>query len=172
MDFFELVSQRESIRSYDPQRFVDEETLERILVAGHLAPSAANRQPWEFLVIRSQAALDRIRSCYVAPWFQDAPQVLAVVGCWEQAWVRSGDGYCSLETDLAIAMDHMILAAEAEGIATCWIADFNPAQICEALDLRAGHKIFAITPLGYPRPGFVRKERKSRKRLEAIVRFQ
>ena len=93
-----------------------------------------------------------MRPCYPRPWFQDAPQILVVAGNRTQAWVREIDGYCALETDLAIAMDHLILAADHEGVATCWIAHFDPLRLREALALRADQEVYALTPLGYPHP--------------------
>jgi len=171
MNVLEQIAHRESIRSYDPAKPVDPERLTRILEAGRLAPSAANRQPWEFLVVQSPEGLARVRPCYPRSWFQDAPHVLAVVGFKDQAWVRPSDGYCALETDLTIAMDHLILAADHEGVATCWIAHFDPARLREALGLGPDQEAFAITPLGYPRPDFVRKGLKERKPLDEIVRY-
>ncbi len=169
MEFYELIRRRESIRSYDPHRPLGRETLHRILEAGRLAPSAANRQPCRFLVVSSPEMLARVRPCYPRQWFTDAPHVLVVMGLVDEAWVRS-DGYNSLETDMAIAMDHMILAAENEGVATCWIAAFDSARLRDALSLKENEKVYAITPLGYPGKGFVRKGEKVRKRLEEIVR--
>jgi len=171
MDFFELVAHRESIRDYDPTRPVDAATLSRILEAGRLAPSAANRQPWTFLVVQSPEALARVRTVYERPWFQDAPQVLVVVGTRAEAWVRPYDGYNALETDLTIALDHLILAATAEGVGTCWIAHFDPAVLRPALGLAPDQEVFAITPLGYPREGFVRRGTKTRKGLEEVVKY-
>lgn len=171
MNVLEQIAHRESIRSYDPERPVAPASLARILEAGRLAPSAANRQPWEFLVVQSPEALARLRPCYTRPWFQDAPQVLVVAGRRSQAWVREYDGYCALETDLTIAMDHLILAADLENVATCWIANFDPRILRAALALGADQVVYALTPLGYPRPGFVRKELKQRKPLDEIVRY-
>ena len=171
MNVLEQFAHRESIRSYDPGRPVAATTLVRILEAGGLAPSAANRQPWEFLVVQSPEALAKVRPCYARSWFLDAPQVLAVVGFKDRAWVRKCDGYNSLETDLTIAMDHLILAADHEGVATCWIANFDPQRLREALDLGPNQEVFAITPLGYPRADFIRESVKQRKALEEIVRY-
>ncbi len=170
MDFYELIRNRESIRDYDPSKPVDEATLNRILEAGRMAPSAANRQPWRFLVISSKEMLKRMRPCYTRSWFQDAPHILVVVGNTTESWVRQSDGYNSIETDLAIAMDHMILAAEYEGIATCWVAAYDPVILRNALLLKDNERIFAITPLGYPKNGFVKKRSKQRKSLKEIVK--
>ena len=94
-----------------------------------------------------------------------------IVGDVDKAWVRKYDGYNSIETDLTIAMDHMILAAEYEGVATCWIEAYDPAKLREALGLKDHERVFSITPLGYPKPGFVKKGDKKRKPLAEIVEF-
>ncbi len=171
MDFYELIRNRESIRNYDPAKPLDNATLNRILEAGRLAPSAANRQPWRFLVISSKEVLKKVRQCYSRSWFQDAPHILVVVGNINESWVRESDGYNSIETDLTIATDHMILAAEYEGVATCWIEAYDPAVLRKALSLKDNERIFSITPLGYPKEGFVKKHTKQRKPLNEIVRI-
>lgn len=173
MEFSELIKSRESIRNYDPSRPVPEDVLNRILDAGRTAPSAANRQPWKFLLVSSPGKLAGIRACYGREWFHDAPHVLVVVGMEDKAWKRSFDGYCSVETDAAIAMTHIILAAENEGVGTCWIANYDPEILKEALRDTPGaavnQVIFGITPLGYPRPGFRKSGEKKRKDLSEVV---
>lgn len=171
MDFYELIYQRESIRNYDPERPVEPAKLERILNAGRVAPSAANRQPWRFYLISSEENLKKIRTCYHRPWFSEAPHVLVVAGKRSAAWVRSFDGYNALETDLTIAMDHMILAAENEGIGACWIAAFDPEKLRQTGLFDSDEEIFAITPLGYQRKGFKKSGNKIRKNLPEIVTY-
>jgi nitroreductase len=172
MDFAEVVRTRSSIRDYDPARAVPRAVLERILEAGRLAPSASNRQPWKFLVISSSDALAKVRRCYARPWFQDAPHVLAVAGSVKAAWTRQADGWNSLETDLAIAMDHLVLAATSEGVGTCWIAAFQPDVLRAALGLGADQRVFAITPLGYPCGGLEIGRLKERKTTDQVVEFR
>ena len=171
MEFQELVHSRESIRDYDPSRPVEPARLERILESGRLAPSAANRQPWTFILVSLPEILEKVRACYHKQWFKDAPHILVVAGDLNASWVSSYDGHNSLETDLAIAMDHMILAAENEGVGTCWIAAFDPSVLHKALNLKPNEKVFAITPLGYPHKGFTKKANKVRKELKDIVRY-
>jgi nitroreductase len=171
MEFTELIRLRESIRNYDPERPVSKETLEKILDAGRMAPSACNNQPWVFLVIQSPALLEKVRACYHRTWFKDAPQILVVLGFKDKAWVRGYDDYNSLETDMAICFTHLILAAENEGVGTCWVEAYDPAILRKVLDLDENQEIYGITPLGYPRPGFVKKGDKIRKPLKEIVRY-
>jgi nitroreductase len=162
---------RESVRNYEPNRPVPGKILERILNAGRLAPSACNYQPWKFLVISSPELLEKVRACYNRDWFKDAPHILVIVGLRNEAWNRSYDGYNSIETDVAIALTHIILAAENEGVGTCWIEAYNPVMLKEALNVNDNQLIFGITPLVYPKPGFKKGLNKERKPLEDIVEF-
>ncbi len=171
MDFPSLAKSRYSYRSYDPSRPVEKEKLLRILEAGRMAPSAANRQPWTFVVVESAEMRAKIHGCYAAPWFADAPVVLVVKGRLSEAWVRRSDGYNALETDLSIAMDHMILAATDEGLATCWIAAFDPEKLRKALALSEDEQVYAITPIGYAGDDISARRVKSRKPLEEIVKY-
>ncbi|HUI71062.1 MAG TPA: nitroreductase family protein [Spirochaetia bacterium] len=170
MDFRDVICGRESVRSYDPNKPVDKLVLERILEAGRVAPSAANRQPWRFVLVSSRENLLKLKRCYARPWFQDAPHILVVVGKVGDAWTRQ-DGYNSIETDLAIAMDHMILAAENEGVATCCIAAYDPGILRSALGLGPDERVYTITTLGYPRSGYTKKIRKERKQLAEVVTY-
>jgi len=171
MEYSELIRSRESIRNYDPGRPVPKEIMERILDAGRLAPSACNYQPWKFLVISSPEMLEKVKGCYRRDWLKDAPNILVMIGLKNQAWNRSYDGYNSIETDVAIAMTHIILAAENEGVGTCWIAAYDPSLLNEVINPGAGEMIFGITPLGYPKPGFKKTFAKKRKSLKEIVEF-
>ena len=171
MEFTELIRYRESVRDYDPSKKVPKEIVDRILEAGRIAPSASNLQPWEFLVVSSSEMLKKIHPSYPRSWFINAPLVLIVKGKKDDAWVRRYDGYNSIETDLTIAMDHMILAAANEGLGTCWIAAFNPGILYEALGLKKDEVVFAITPIGYPSDNYQHSGSKSRKRIDEIVRF-
>ena len=170
MEFSELISSRESVRDYDPDKIVPKQVLLKILNAGRMAPSAGNRQPWEFIVISTAKMLERVRQSYHREWFHDAPHILVVKGWPGSAWLRASDGYNSLETDLAIAMDHMILAAENEGVGTCWIIAFDPEVLFEALKVKEDEIVYAITPLGYPRKGYTKGE-KIRKSEKEVFRF-
>lgn len=171
MAFQKLVKIRESVRNYDPDRKIERDKLDGILEAGRLAPSAGNRQPWRFYVISSRENLEKIRTCYHQPWFKQAPYVLVVAGKRSDAWTRAADGYNALETDLTIAMDHMILAAAEEGIGTCWIAAFDPEKLKNTGLLDPDEEVFAITPLGYPGKDYRGGRHKIRKAKEEVVKF-
>ncbi|NTU96298.1 MAG: nitroreductase [Chlorobiaceae bacterium] len=170
MDFRELASTRCSIRSYDTSRTVSDDTLLQVLDAGRMAPSAKNLQPWKFHVVRSPGMLEKLHACYPGEWLRSAPCILAVSGKRSAAWVRRRDGYNSLETDLAIVMDHLVLAATAQGLGTCWVAAFDPAMLRDALRLEPEDEIFAFTPIGYAAQGAVTVP-KNRKPLDEMIVF-
>jgi nitroreductase len=170
MDFYQLIENRESVRDYDPDRPIDQNILNRILDAGRLAPSAANRQPWTFLLVSSKEKLEKVRACYKKPWFQQAPHILIIIGDKTKSWIRSYDGYNSIETDLTIAMDHIILAAEYENIGTCWIEAYDPKILSDAITQKENEVVFSITPLGYQNKGYKKLGNKIRKPLKEIVK--
>jgi len=172
MEYSELIHRRESVRDYDAGRPVARPVLQRILEAGRAAPSACNLQPWRLIVVESEPHLSAVKAAYPRDWIQGARHILAVAGSLESCWKRSFDGYLSLETDLAIVMDHIILAAANEGVGSCWIAAFDPALLRKALDLNEDERVYAITPLGYPRPGWINPRAKTRKALDEIVEFR
>jgi nitroreductase len=169
MDFYKEIQDRESIRNYDPNRPIEKEKLLRIVEAGRIAPSAANLQPWKFILVSSKEKLKEIQACYPRNWFCDAPHILIVKGNKKIAWIRAHDGYNSLETDLTIAMDHMILAAENEGIGTCWIENYNPDILRRVLKLSPDEFVFSITPLGYTKSDFRKKFAKQRKPMDEVL---
>jgi nitroreductase len=171
MEFNELIRSRESTRNYDPSRPVTNEKLHKILEAGVLAPSACNNQPWKILLVSSPEMLQKIRPCYHREWFSDAPHVLIIVGYWDQAWRRSSDGHSSLETDVAIVTTHLLLAAENEGVSGCWIANFDPVAMKNALELGNNQFVFGISPLGYPKKDFNKSGIKKRKSFGDVVEF-
>jgi nitroreductase len=171
MDFYKLIENRETIRNFDMEQKVPEAVLKRILNAGRLAPSAANRQPWTFVLVSSEPVLSKVKGSYKREWFEKAPHILIVVGDKTKSWVRPYDGYNSIETDLAIAMDHMILAAENEGVAACWIIAFEYDKLAKAIGLNENEVIYCITPLGYPPKGFQKKKNKKRKSTQEIVKW-
>ncbi len=167
MDFSELVKARYSVRAYKPDP-VEEDKLGQVLEAARLAPTAANRQPFQIIVIHTAGREAELKRIYNRGWFVQAPLVLCACGVPAENWVRM-DGKNYNDVDVTIAMDHLILAAADIGLGTCWIAAFDPAAAREVLGLPDGVEPVAFTPLGYPadtpRP-------KSRKPLETLVRYE
>jgi len=166
MEFSALIQLRYSVRAYkaDP---VEEDKLNQVLEAARLAPTAANRQPFQIIVVRTAGREDELRKIYPRDWFAKAPLVICVCGIPAQTWVRS-DGKNYSDVDAAIAMDHLILAAANLGLGTCWLAAFDPAAARKILQLPEGVEPIAFTPLGYPADS---PRPKQRKPLADLVRY-
>jgi nitroreductase len=163
MEFSELIRNRYSVRAYKPDA-VEEEKLDRVLEAARLAPTAANRQPFQIIVIHTEGREDDLQRIYRRKWFVQAPVVVCICAIPAEGWVRmDGKGYT--DVDAAIAMDHLILAATDQGLGTCWIAAFDPAAAREVLGLPEGVEPIAFTPLGYAADQPRSKERKARSDL-------
>ncbi len=169
MDIFDVIANRYSVRAYTPDP-VPEETLHQVLEAARLAPTAANRQPVRVLVIETEGREVALQRIYGRDWFTQPPLVLAVCGVHDEAWVRTRhDDKSYLDVDAAIVMDHLILAATALGLGTCWIAAFDPEAAREVLQLPDGVEPIVFTPLGYPD---VTPSEKKRKALKEIVKHE
>lgn len=167
MTIYELINARYSVRKYDDKP-VPGAVIERILEAARLAPSAANYQPWHFFVVTNEATRKALFPNERQAWISGAPVVLVACSYPGAGWKRSYDGKNHADIDIAIAMEHVMLAATAEGLGTCWICAFDPAVARQVLNLPPDMEPVAITPLGYSldtlRP-------KNRKALGEIVTF-
>ncbi len=166
MDFIELINKRYSVRAYKPFP-VEDEKLQTVLNSARLAPTAANRQPFQIIVTKTSRKKQKLLSIYPRDWFVQAPLVLCVCGLPSAAWVRK-DGRTYLDVDVAIVMDHMTLAAAELGLGTCIIAAFDVVNARRVLAIPDEVEPILFTPLGYPavHPGI-----KKRKDLTALVRY-
>jgi nitroreductase len=167
MDFSELVLKRYSVRAYLPDP-IEAGKLEQILESARMAPTAANRQAFQLIVIHTAERTAELQRIYGRDWFVQAPLVICACGVPDQNWVRR-DGKNYNDVDVAIVMDHLTLAAADLGLGTCWIGAFDPAAAREVLGLPNGVEPIAFTPLGrpadQPRP-------KVRKELSELVRYE
>lgn len=148
MNLLHLIETRYSVRAYS-DREVEAEKLNYILECARLAPSACNRQPWRFVVVRSAAKRSALHACYDRPWFAEAPLYIAVCADTAQSWKRTPDGKDHADVDAAIAAEHICLAAAEQGLGTCWICNFDPARCDAVLELPAEWRTVALFPIGY-----------------------
>jgi nitroreductase len=144
LDVKEAIETRRSVRAYHPDP-VPEDVLRRILEAGRLAPSAVNRQPWHFVVVREQKMRTELsKTAIFGRFIKEAP--VAVVACGDTK--ASPTWYV---VDVAIALEQMVLMATAEGIGTCWIGSMNKDQVRKLLSIPERWDVVAIITMGYPR---------------------
>jgi nitroreductase len=167
MEFSELIQARYSARAFKPDP-VPQAKLEQVLEAARMAPTAANRQPFQLVVIHTAGREAELRRVYGREWFVQAPLVICACGVLDQTWVRR-DGKSYNDVDVAIVMDHLILAAASVGLGTCWIGAFDADAARQVLGLPEGVEPVAFTPLGYAAdtPGS-----KKRKVLSDLVRYE
>lgn len=169
MDIYKIISARHSIRKYKSIP-VEEEKLNRVLEAARIAPSAGNRQPWHFIVIKDEEVKKQLKEAqvYVSPkggdWFYSAPVIICACGESSKSWKRK-DAKDYRDVDVAIAFDHLILAATAEGLGTCWIGAFDPVPAKKVLGIPEGIEPIVFTPLGYPDDSPQDRGRKSKSEI-------
>ncbi|MGE5376440.1 MAG: nitroreductase family protein [Bacteroidota bacterium] len=168
MEYSELINARYSVRAYRPDP-VPEEKLQCILDAARLAPTAANRQPIQLIVLHTAGREAEIGRIYHRPWFVQAPIVIAICAISSQAWVRKSDRFNARLIDAAIVADHLILEATNQGLGTCWIAAFNVEAARSVLCLPSEVEPVIFTPLGYPADV---SGPKIRKPLSELVRYE
>ncbi len=169
MDFMTLAQARYSVRAYKSTP-VEDDKLNQVLEAARLAPTAANKQAFQIIVIHTAGREEELRGIYPKPWFTQGPLIIGIVALPKESWYRKkydNINYCYV--DCAIAMDHLILAACELGLGTCWIADFNPETARQILGLPDDVEPVAVTPLGYPAGEPTSKRRKD---LSDLVRYE
>ena len=167
MDFTAVVKSRYSVRAYRPDP-IEEKKLQQVLEAARLAPTATNRQAFQFIVVHTEGRGEELKRIYNKDWFAGAPVVVCACGIPAENWVRQ-DGKNYNDVDVAIAMDHLILAATDAGLGTCWIGALDAQATKEVLGLPEGVEPIALTPLGYPAD---EPRLKKRKELSELVRYE
>lgn len=165
---YSIFKDRYSCREYSA-RPVSDATLMDVIDMARLAPSACNRQPWIFLIVESDDERRAILESYPREWIASAPRFILALGDHSAAWHRPADGKDHTDVDVAIAVEHLCLAATALDLATCWVCHFDPAVVRSAFRLPDHLEPVAIIPIGYPAdPASI--PAKKRKPLAEIVR--
>ncbi|WP_301677680.1 nitroreductase family protein [Methanoculleus methanifontis] len=165
--FVDLARSRYSVQSFKKSP-VEDEKLSAVLDAVRLAPTAANRQPFRFIVIRTAGKEEELRRIYARSFFWEAPLLICACTVPSEAWKRS-DGKNYSDVDVAIAIDHLTLAAASLGLGTHWVGAFDTGAAREVLGIPGDAEPVAFTPLGYPAD---RPQEKQRKGVSELVRYE
>jgi nitroreductase len=135
------IKARRSIRKYKPKKLPNE-LLDYLLEMTRAAPSGSNRQPWELVVINDRARLKGlVPICKDQSFIGDCSAFLVGVDDPQQKWAK---------VDLAIALDHLSLAATEAGLGTCWIGAFDQRGMAEYVGLPSDRTVTVCMTLGYP----------------------
>jgi len=180
MDVFEAIRGRRSCRKYLPDE-VGEDAIDKILEAAIWAPSPANNQPWEFIIIRDKSVMEKIHAGsevskkmlleksgwkwlekYSIGFLLEAPAVIAVVGDHKKTGADmflegGGMGY---QHACAAAIQNMLLAAHALGFGTLWYTLFDQNAIKKLLDIDPAKDVIALVCLGKPAGDLMQAPRK------------
>jgi nitroreductase len=142
-ELLRVIHTRRSVRRYKDEP-VPEEDLREILEAARVAPSAANRQPWTFIVVRDRERRRKLAAaCKNQMWMADAAVIVCACSLPEVT-----EKWHALDT--MIALEHTILAATSLGYGTCWIGAFVPEEVAAVLGIPIQMNVVALTPIGIP----------------------
>jgi nitroreductase len=173
MDFAEVIAARKSVRDYS-NKPVNKETIMKCLEAARFAPSWANKQCWHFIVVTDRNKIEKLSST-INFWLKNAPAAVVACGDPSKSGFKNDQHYYLV--DVAIALEHFVLAATNEGLGTCWMGGFDEKIVKSLLGIPTEIKVVALTPIGYPseNDGLVSKTietmvgSKKRKPIEEIV---
>lgn len=170
MTYDQLVHNRYSCKRFDAKQQIRAEQLNAILEAGRVAPTAKNLQEQHIYVVQSPEMLARIDS--VTPCRYNAPTCLVVAFDKNNVFTYPGEQQNSGVEDATIVATHMILAAEAQGVNSCWINFFDPARLATELNIPENEQILMIMDLGFAAEGIGPMENHfSRKPLSETVTY-
>ena len=149
MDFQKLISARYSVRQFKQER-LKQEDIDKILDAGHRAPTGCNYQPQRILVLNTEQSMDKLRKCTKCHFH--APTAMLICYNKEESWIRPYDKALSAPVDAAIVATHMMLAAHDTGVGCCWVMHFDPLAMRETFHIPQNIEPAALLVMGYPSP--------------------
>ena len=172
MNFYEIAQTRQSCRSYDPEKTVEEEKLSAILESARLSPSACNGQPYHFTLCRGENARAVAKATMgmgMNKFAADAPVMLVIS---EKPYVKSAavgakvknNDYRSI--DIGIAAAYITAEAAAQGLGTCILGWFDDADIRKICNLDGAVRL--VIPIGYPKADDKLRPKK-RKDMDELV---
>jgi nitroreductase len=159
MDVMEAIKTRRSVRRFKPDPIPDE-VMGEVLDAARWAPSWANTQCWEFVVVRDQAIRQRLSEEVLAQGnparrgVAEAPVVVVALGkegisgfYKDRPVTDKGDWFMY---DVGVAMQNLCLAAWGRGLGTVHVGLMDAVKAGEILGVSPGTRVVALSPLGYP----------------------
>lgn len=149
MEFEKLIKERYSVRNFLPEH-LKKEDVEKILSAGHLAPTGCNFQPQRILVLNTDDSTEKLKGCTKCHF--NAPCAMLICYNKAESWTRKYDGALSAPVDAAIVTTHMMLAAHNIGVGSCWVMHFDPEAMRKTYNIPQDYEPVALLVMGYPAP--------------------
>ncbi len=167
MSMLDVIKKRGSIRNFKDKQ-IDKEELLKILESARLSQSAANRQPWQFVVVTNESMKKKLSRAASNQQFVGRAAVVIVCLADPSISAKVGqfDGFL---IDLAISVENMVLTAWDLGIGSCWIGAFWEDEVKGLLGIPGNLRVISLLALGYPDQ---EPRSKSRKDLNEIVHFE
>lgn len=147
MDFEKLIDERYSVRKFKPEH-LEQTVIDKILKAGHKAPTGCNYQPQRILVLNTDESIEKLKDCTKCHF--NAPTAILICHNRDESWKRIYDGALSSPVDAVIVTTYMMLAAQNEGVGTCWVMHFDPDKMRESFGISENVEPIALLVMGYP----------------------
>ncbi len=147
MEFEKLISERYSVRKFKNEH-LPQEIIDKIIIAGHKAPTGCNYQPQRILVLNNDESIAKLKGCTKCHF--NAPCAMLICYNSNETWQRPYDGALSAPVDAAIVTTHMMLAAHNEGVGSCWVMHFDPNAMVKAFGIPENIVPSALLVMGYP----------------------
>lgn len=173
MDFLDLAKTRYSCRSFDVEREIEQDKIDRILEAARVAPTGRNSQSQRILVLTDKEELSKMTECTQYGW--GAPLVMLVCYDKEESWKRGYDGADGGLMDASIVTTHMMLEVANLGLGATWVGAFDPLKAREVYNIPDNYEVVAFLPIGYPsenaHPSRLHLDRKSIDKIAFYNKF-
>ena len=147
MDFDKVIAERYSVRKFQ-DKHLEQSVIDKILKAGHLAPTGCNFQPQRILVLNTEESIEKLKKCTKCHF--NAPTAMLVCYNKDESWVRPYDGALSSPVDATIVATHMMLKAKDIGVGCCWVMHFNPTEMQKTFNIPENIVPTALLVMGYP----------------------
>ena len=147
MDFEKIITERYSVRNFKPEH-LPQTVIDKILEAGHKAPTGCNYQPQRILVLNTDESIAKLKECTKCHF--NAQAAMLVCHNKDESWVRKYDGALSSPVDAVIVTTHMMLEAHNIGVGCCWVMHFDPNAMRETFNIPDNVEPIALLVMGYP----------------------
>ena len=147
MDFYKLIAERYSVRKFKNER-LSKKIVDKILEAGHLAPTGCNNQSQRILVLNNDESFEKLKNCTRCHF--DAPTAMLVCYSKDECWTRKYDGKTCGVADACIVTTHMMLGAYSMGVGSTCVMHFHPQKMREAFEIPQNIEPVALLVMGYP----------------------